>query len=237
MKKIGIIICTYKRKDGKTPFYLNRTLESIKNQTYKNYKIFLIGDRYEDDKEFNSFFEGFTNDTMYLENLPIAYERDLYGENKKALWSYAGTYATNYGIDLCVKEGIDYVSFINHDDEWFPEHLEEITKCIEEKNADFICTLSTYRSPNNFLPKVQVKDKYIFFYPAFARLIHSSVCINFKKIPLRHVDVFKETGNVGLPGDGELWERMRTFLQENKLNSILINKLTCRHDEEGYELK
>ncbi len=55
--KIGIIISTYQRKDGKTPFYLNRTLESILSQTYKNFKIFLIGDRYENPEEFESYLE------------------------------------------------------------------------------------------------------------------------------------------------------------------------------------
>ena len=46
--KLAIRILTYQRKDGKTPFFLRRALESIKNQTYKDYKIFLIGDKYDD---------------------------------------------------------------------------------------------------------------------------------------------------------------------------------------------
>jgi len=232
--KLGIIICTYQREDGKTPFYLNRALDSIKNQTYNNYKIFLIGDRYENNSEFMNFGSGFTEENLFIQNLPKARERDVYGENKLALWSYAGTFATNYGIELCLNEGIDYVCFLNHDDFWYPDHLIEIINCIDSKKADFICTTSTFKQENSFLPLFLKNEMYEDFKPKYAGLIHSSVCINFKKIPLRHRDVFADTGEVGLPGDAELWERISEYLEENNLISIAINKLTCRHDEEGY---
>jgi len=68
-------------------------------------------------------------------------------------------------------------------------------------------------------------------------LIHSSTCINFKKIPLRHRNIFEETGVSGLPGDADLWLRISNYLKENNLNGILINKITCKHIEEGYERK
>jgi len=232
--RLGIIICTYQRDDGKTPFYLERALDSIKKQTYQNYKIFLIGDRYENNSEFENFVTGFTKENIYIENLPKARERDVYGENKLALWSYAGTFATNYGIELCMNENIDYVCFLNHDDFWYPDHLYEIIECIKSTEADFICTKSTFKQENNFLPLFHTENIYENFKPTYAGLIHSSVCINFKRIPLRHRDIFIETGEVGLPGDAELWERISQYVEENNLISISINKLTCRHDEEGY---
>ena len=237
MEKIGIVLCTYKRKDGTTLTYLKRALDSIQKQKYQNFKVFLMGDRYEDLAEFDSFSSGFNEKNMYAKNLPVAHERDFYGNHKKALWSYAGTYATNYAIDLCVSSGINYVSFINHDDWWYPNHLEEIHNCIKSKKADFICTVSTYLSEKNLLPAVESTDHYLEFLPKSSKLIHSSVCLNFKTIPLRHIDVFKETGKVGLPGDADLWERCRKHIISNNLKSILINRLTCRHDEEGFEKK
>ena len=50
--KLGIVIATYQRKDGTTPFFLQKALDSIFSQTYQNFKIFLIGDKYEDNEEF-----------------------------------------------------------------------------------------------------------------------------------------------------------------------------------------
>lgn len=42
------------------------------------------------------------------------------------------------------------------------------------------------------------------FQPKESSLIHSSVCMNFKKIPLYYRDVFEETANIGLPADADL---------------------------------
>lgn len=235
--KIGIIISTYQRKDGKTPFYLNRTLESILSQTHKNFKIFLIGDRYENPEEFESYSEKIKHVDYVSINLPVAYERDFYGDNKNALWSYAGTYATNYGLDLCEKEGIEFVITLNHDDWWYENHLEEFVKCYNEFKCDFMCTKSTYANSNQFLPNIQMEGEYFLFNPRYAGLIHSSAIINIKKIPLRYIDIFKKTGKVGLPGDGDYWERVTQKMISDKLTGIFINKLTCRHDEEGYEKK
>jgi hypothetical protein len=66
-------------------------------------------------------------------------------------------------------------------------------------------------------------------------VIHSSTCINYKEIPIRQTDVYKETGKVGLPGDAYTWERMREWLTENEKKSYLIEKVTCMHIEEGFE--
>jgi glycosyltransferase involved in cell wall biosynthesis len=51
--KLSIVIATYQRKDGSTPRLLTRALDSIFSQTYQNFKIYLIGDRYENNDEFN----------------------------------------------------------------------------------------------------------------------------------------------------------------------------------------
>jgi len=39
--KLAIIISTYYRKDGRSSSFLTRALNSIANQTYQDYKIFL----------------------------------------------------------------------------------------------------------------------------------------------------------------------------------------------------
>jgi glycosyltransferase involved in cell wall biosynthesis len=233
--KIGIIICTYKRKDGKTFEYLTKTLKSVLDQNYKNYKIYLIGDRYEDEAEFQEYKNFISSVDNYCENLSFANERDVYGKNKLALWSYAGTFATNYAMDLCQKDNIDYVCFLNHDDFWYPEHLEEISNLILSDKTDFICTRSTNRGGT--LPVIRSENKYVDYNPVPCGLIHSSVCMNIKTIPLRYIDIFKTTGKVGLPGDAEFWQRVTKHIVKNNLKGKLVNVLTCRHDEEGYELR
>jgi glycosyltransferase involved in cell wall biosynthesis len=80
----GICISTYQRKDGKTPELLRRALDSVFNQTYKNFKIFLIGDKYENNDEFEKILSEYPSEKIYYENLEIANEIDFYN-NKMAI--------------------------------------------------------------------------------------------------------------------------------------------------------
>ena len=49
--KFGIIMVTYQRGDGKTPEYIKEAIDSVKSQKHKNWKIYLIGDDYDDNDE------------------------------------------------------------------------------------------------------------------------------------------------------------------------------------------
>jgi hypothetical protein len=112
--------------------------------------------------------------------------------------------------------------------------LEILNDAILKTESLWLCTKSEYIR-NLVYPNINSENYLIPYYPQPEGLIHSSTCINFKKIPLRHRNVFEETGISGLPGDADLWERITVFLHENKQNGILINKITCKHLDEGYE--
>jgi len=226
---------TYERKDGSTLVCLKRALDSVFNQTYQNFKIFLIGDKYETEQDILDLISNYDNTKISFKNLSYAKERDNYQDNKQALWSYGGVNAVNIGIKESLDNGYEYICHLDHDDWWLPNHLFEINKCIEETNADWVCTQSTYASNQNYLPITNNPEEYQIFYPRYAGLIHSSVCMNFKKIPLQYRDLFDINKFVGLPSDGDLWERCRIVIKSLNLKSLYINKLTCRHDEEGFE--
>ena len=233
MNKLGIVIATYQRKDGSTPKYLTRALDSVFNQTYKNFKIYLIGDRYEDNEKINNIVSKYDSSRLEFKNLSVAKERDFY-TNKNALWSYGGVNAINIGVGLCLSEGNNYICHLDHDDFWENNHLSLINDCINETNSSWVCTKSNYVR-NRVLPTVIGEEKYINFLPKSSSLIHSSVCMDFKTIPLKYRDIFLETGTVGLPTDADLWERCRHHILKNNLKSTLINQITCHHIEEGFE--
>ena len=118
----SIVITTYQRNDGSTPSYLRKALNSIFAQDYQNFKVFVIGDRYENNNEFVEICSSYDNERMYYENLPVAAERDKYTD-KWLVWKYGGCAANNYGINKSVEMGYDYVCHLDHDDEWEPNHL------------------------------------------------------------------------------------------------------------------
>jgi len=233
MINFSIVITTYQRKDGNTPKYLKRALQSIFDQDYHLFKIYVIGDKYENNEEFESIFNEFPKDKIYFENLPIAHERDKYTD-KTLVWKYAGCFANNYGINKSISDGYEYVCHLDHDDEWYPNHLSSLNDAIIKTNSLWLCTKSEY---GHFMvyPMVNSDLELVEFNPKPEGLIHSSTCINFKKIPLRHRNVFEETGLSGLPGDADLWYRIREYFNGNNLKGVLVNKITCKHIEEGYE--
>lgn len=235
MNKIGIVISTYQRPDGNTPKLLSRCLNSIKEQKYQNYKVFLIGDKYEDEEEFDKLgVDIIDSEKIYKRNLEFAEEREKYLDtNKNALWSYGGCNASNTGIDKALENTeISYICRLDHDDYWGPLHLSNFINLIEKISPDWMCSVSTYN--NGYLPNIPNKYETIPFLPGHALCIKSSTCINQRTIPLRTRDLYKETGKVGLPGDADLWERTSKYIKENSLLSVAINELTCFHDEEGY---
>jgi GT2 family glycosyltransferase len=98
--KLGIGIATYLRKDGKSKFFLERCLNHIKKQTHQDYKVFLIGDKYENHDEFLNLCHSIIDpDKIYFENLPYAKERDIYTDNPNNLWCAGGCNAMNLGVE------------------------------------------------------------------------------------------------------------------------------------------
>ena len=231
--KIAVIITTYKRSDGKTPFYLKRALDSVFNQTHKDFKCFVIGDRYEDDNEFVNIVSSYDETKLYFENLPIAMERDNYTD-KSLIWKYGGCNASNHAINIAVSHGYDYICRIDHDDEWMENHLDVISNVIESKSPLFICTKSFYLGGRT-LPNLKSDDYLIETYPIGAGMVHSSTCVNYGKIPLRQVNLYEEYGRNDKPGDEYFWNILKSYMVENNEIGYCINLVTCSHYEEQFE--
>jgi glycosyltransferase involved in cell wall biosynthesis len=232
--KLAILMTTYQRPDGKTPFFLKRALDSVFAQTYKDFKVYLFGDLYEDNQEFLDIASSYPQSYIHYENLPAAVERERYvNELKFVLWCACGTAAHLYGIDKILKDGYDYICHLDHDDYWSPEHLYLISETIEETNADWLCTKAIYSSNGEFpFGFNEREEKLISFLPLPQGVTHSAVCCNYKKIPIRSRDTFQELGEA-IPGDLDLWRRMAEYITEHDLKSLLINIQTCFHMEEG----
>jgi len=229
--KLGIIIATYKRDDNRTPFYLERCLKSIKNQTYQDYLVILIGDKYEDNEEFENLSKIIDKDKIIIKNLERAVERERYYNDRTALWCYGGVNAMNNGITLGLENNIEYFCHLDHDDYWENEHLETISQCLLKTNSYMVYTSSNFLN-GSILPPIRQINHYTPIKPSSGLLIHSSTCVNFKKIPLRYRNA--DDGNLH-SADSDLWERIKTYLNEKNLESYFIEKITCNHIEEGYE--
>lgn len=230
--KLGIIITTYQRSNGTTPEVLKRALTSIKNQTHQDFQLIIIGDKYDNNSEFEylcNFHNELKNKTYY-ENLPFAKEREKYAIGSKELWSSGGTYAYNHAIDIGLKLGLTYMCHLDHDDYWHPQHLEIINHAIEKtSDAVIINTCSTYF--NTHLPNIELNNCIQPSRIKPGHIIHSSVCIDHKTLPLRYRDVYQETGKE-CAADADFWQRSQEYIDKHGLKTYQITTLTCYHPTE-----
>lgn len=232
--KFAITISTYYRRDGRSSFFLKRALESISNQTYQDYKIFLIGDRYENNEEFNEICESFKHpEKIYYKNLDVAEERDKY-DNKLLIWKYGGVNSYNTAIEKSIEEGFKYICHLDHDDYWENNHLEVIKKAFEVTECSWLCTYATYREGG--LPVIDCNEDYCQYYPKEGNVTHSSVCVNFDKVPIKYSKYDNQDPNVCKPADAIMWENVTNHCMENNLKCIFVNSLTCHTEPDGYFL-
>lgn len=229
--RFGIIISTYQRPDGKTPGYLNRALSRISLQTYQNYHVYVIGDKYENNAELKNIVAPYRNVTCI--NLPRAIEREKYPKGDMKLWCTGGNNAALTGIAEALKDGIKYICHHDHDDFWEANHLELINKVIDDRSPFFVCTMATYGGMH--LPFFPQTGEVVEFMPVPGGMITSASCIKYSDTELRGRDVFEATGKPN-PADADLWYRMAEEMKASGKKGYLIKTLTCHHDEEGYTL-
>lgn len=234
MTHFGVAIATYQRSDGRTKELLSRALTSIAEQNYPLDKItvFLVGDKYEDQQEFSEIVKFFSERIrIQCINLPFAAERATYP--KDALWSYGGVNAINRALDMASTE-VTWLCHLDHDDYWTADHLSLINQAISMYDPAFVFTKSKYL--NGVLPNNQdTTSIYLLRWCEPYQLIHSSVCMNIEKVPLKYRDIYKETGVVGIPADADMWQRVNEYLLSQSMKSIFVNRITCIHEEEGFE--
>ena len=231
--KIGIVVTTYQRKDGMTPVYLERALKSIMSQTHKDYKVFLIGDKYEDEEEFMRLATSIIPpEKMHYENLKVAKEREKYSgdteDDRLKLWCSGGVNARNEGMKIALSQGFSYICHIDHDDMWDPIHLEMMSKKADE-GYFFIAAKSLYLE-KFFMPPWITEDVDSFI-PEGGKIIHSSYCMDYSRCDLRYIDVFEQEGHISA-ADLMHFNRIGKYILDNGLKSYLVNAVTCYHDLE-----
>jgi glycosyltransferase involved in cell wall biosynthesis len=133
---VSIIIPLYNSE-----IYISDTLDSILNQTYKNYEILIINDMSKDNGEeiIKNYQKKFDN--IFLINLEVN--------------SGAGV-ARNKGIELAKGK---YIAFIDSDDLWKKNKLEKQIKYMEDNNYYF--TFTKYEQINEsdeFLKEIKVPN-------------------------------------------------------------------------------
>jgi glycosyltransferase involved in cell wall biosynthesis len=121
MEKVSVIIPTFNRFK-----YLLNTIESVKNQTYKNLEIIVINDC-SSQKEYYEY--------NWQENGVIIIHLE---ENSKQKFGFAcAGYVRNQGIEISSGE---YIAFCDDDDSWFPKKIELQMNAMKETGCKMSST-------------------------------------------------------------------------------------------------
>ncbi len=127
---VSIILPTYNREK-----YLNRSVDSVLNQTYKNWELLIIDDGSSD--ETLSLVKNYLNKFSTI--------RYFFHENRGA------AYSMNVGMQNGKGK---FVTFLGSDDEYLAKHLELRVEYLEEnKDVDLL------HSPAKIIGNEYVKDK------------------------------------------------------------------------------
>jgi len=220
--KFAIITPTYWKLDGSTGQHLLNTLKSVAAQTYRDYKLYLIGDDYQKEDELYSLSEVIDKDKIYVENLPVAIERTKY--SGRDLWACGGHNASNVGMMRAIKEGYCYMCHLDHDDIFFSNHLETIARCIVDTGTHFVTTKC------GGLPDVDTDKLYTDYLPASSKLYHVSACYDFDYYPImaKAPEERKKIYGHILAGDADVWNQINKRMRDNNECGIFVNKKTCR---------
>ena len=233
--QFAVVIATYQRPSGKTKSYLQRAFECLRNQKYQNFKVFLIGDRYEDHEEFLSFRKELSANKIYLENLKVAHERDNC-KRKRNLWTIGGANAMNHGLRQARKEGFRYMAHLDDDDIWHPNHLRNLAMAYcQFSNIAFACNKGILNS--DILPYVNIYSPGNFL-PKGNDCFHSTYSFRLDIIPFEYqtIDLMKEEVDYE-PADLVMLRNIGRFITESskskiQWSSICVPHITCFREKE-----
>ena len=120
-QKVSVVIPTYNRFK-----YLLKTIESVKEQTYKNIEIIVINDK-STQKEYYDY--DWEKKGIIILHLP---------ENSKKKFGFASPgFVRNKGIEAATSK---YIAFCDDDDIWFPKKIELQLNAMKETGCKMSST-------------------------------------------------------------------------------------------------
>jgi hypothetical protein len=237
--KICVVMPTYLRKNGTTKQLLTRALRNLEAQTYKNFKLFLIGDHYNNNDEFEELCKSYKNDIFYKNN--EQHYRCYNFSNKSTYWTIGGALALKTGIEKAIEEKFDYYLHLDDDDEWRDIHIEVVVEHIKKfPSASFILTKAKYaniffpRTPeintfyNNYIPRGEdsVHASHVYKLPLLGNLVLD--VINKNHILANKINN-RERGFEGItipPTDATILDNINSMVVTNKIKSLYIPIIT-----------
>ncbi|NBA84913.1 glycosyltransferase [Emticicia sp. CRIBPO] len=205
---VSIVISTFNRSN-----ILKYTIATVLKQTYQHFEIIVIGDHCTDDTE--EVVNSFADDRISFYNL-----EENFGEQ---------SYPNNIGFQRSKGE---LLAWLNHDDLWYPEHLQVLVDEISRTDSDLVYS---WYLPYNFqqfnrfynLPVFNEENKHYPFLtiPASTWLLKSKL--------VTEIGLWKSAWEIyNVPSQnwlGRVYKAGKKITIVNRLTTIAIHS-GCRKD-------
>jgi glycosyltransferase involved in cell wall biosynthesis len=237
--KFGISMASYYRKNNKSKEYLTRALNCIKNQTADNWHIYLVGDKYENNEEFEEIIKSSMITKITHINLDIAEERDNLQKDPFGLWNVGGSNAFNTANKMAYDDGCDFILHFDDDDIWHEKKIECLNYiCSKYPDVYYIYHYSTYIN-GRILPNQKITDISKIYHnnnnrPEKCNMIHSSACCSKQLTESFKYDGYrKDKTYYTYAGDQQLIDHINNMLQkDHNKYAIFIPVVLSSHDIE-----
>src|SRR4051812_25655218 len=123
MPLVSIVTATYNRSH-----VLRHAIETARWQTVTDWELIVVGDGCTDDTE--AVVESFADTRVRFLGLP-------HNHGEQSVPNNAGTTAANG----------QFLAFLNHDDLWFPDHLDTLVRELDGGRADLAYAMSARIDP------------------------------------------------------------------------------------------
>ncbi len=140
------VICTIIMPSYNSEKYISNTIQSVLNQTFRNFELIIIDD------------ESVDSSPKIIEKFAKSDERIIFLKNKK-----------NLGVSVTRNIGLKqsrgrYIAFIDSDDEWFQEKLEKQINILESmKNVALVYSSYQIIDENDGVVKEKLVPKNVTF--------------------------------------------------------------------------
>jgi glycosyltransferase involved in cell wall biosynthesis len=209
MPKVTIIIPTYNSSR-----FIRRTIGSVIAQTFRDWELIIIDDCSKDNTEL--VVREFTKFDKRIKFLKTP-------EN-------SGGPATPKNIGVEKAEG-EYIAFLDHDDEWFPEKLEKQLRVFQNSKDENLGLVSCYinlvdEKTKKTTTKIKnFKEKDILFFLSQYNFFVTSSCIMIRKSVFDKVGKFDNHFSVS--DDWDMWLRIiRSNYKVSLVKEFLVNYYT-----------
>ena len=160
MPKVSVIIPTYNREK-----YIIEAVESVLNQTYKDYEIIIIDDGSTDNTKqvLDEYLKG--KGFRVRDKSPSHKAANPQGKTDDVVTWCRGDFCVRYfyqenkGISAARNKAIneakgDYIAFLDSDDRWLPKKLEKQMKVIKDENINFVYSAMYVENNGRMINKI-----------------------------------------------------------------------------------